>query len=64
MIVGMLDTKAHKLNFIHIRETPCDVSWDVKRVNTYMNYTDGIDGLVDGITDLIGYNIDSYASSI
>ena len=62
IIVGMMDTKNHTLNFVHIpRDTLVNVSWNVKRVNTIMNYRKSINGLIEGITDLIGYKVDSYA---
>ncbi len=64
LIVGRLDTKNHKLNLISIpRDTMVNVEWPVKKVNTIQAFSDnGIDGLLDGISDLLGFKVDSYIS--
>jgi LCP family protein required for cell wall assembly len=64
MIVGALDTAAGELNLVSIpRDTLVNVSWSVKKANTILAFRGrGMDGLVDGITDLIGFRVDSYIS--
>ncbi|MBR6654540.1 MAG: LCP family protein [Oscillospiraceae bacterium] len=64
LIVGRLDTKNHKLNLVSIpRDTMVNVEWPVKKVNTIQAFSDnGIDGLMDGISNIVGFDIDSYIS--
>lgn len=64
LIVGRLDTKNHKLNLVSIpRDTMANVEWPVKKVNTIQAFSDnGIEGLMDGISDIVGFDIDSYIS--
>lgn len=64
LIVGRLDTKNHKLNLVSIpRDTMVNVEWPVKKVNTIQAFSDnGIEGLMDGVSDIIGFDIDSYIS--
>ncbi|MBR4579468.1 MAG: LCP family protein [Oscillospiraceae bacterium] len=60
IMVVMMDTKARCINVVSIpRDTLVNVPWAVKKVNSiYANY--GLEGLVDGVEDLIGLPIDSY----
>ncbi len=64
LIVGRLDTVNHKLNLVSIpRDTMVNVDWPVKKVNTIQAFSDdGIDGLMAGISDIVGFDIDSYIS--
>lgn len=64
LIVGRLDTVNHKLNMISIpRDTLVNVDWPVKKVNTIQAFNgNGIDGLVDGLSDILGFEVDSYIS--
>lgn len=64
MIVGALDTVKGELNLVSIpRDTLVNVSWSVKKANTILAFRGrGMEGLVDGITDLIGFRVDSYIS--
>ncbi len=61
IMVGMLDTKAEKLNILSIpRDTMVNVSWAAKKVNTILAMSD-MDGLMSGISAIMGYEIDKYA---
>lgn len=62
MLVGMLDTVNESLDVVSIpRDTLVNVSWGVKKVNSIYASTGGITGLIDGLQDLIGYEVDCYA---
>lgn len=62
IMVGKLDTVEGTINVVSIpRDTLVNVSWSLKKVNTYYAFADGVDGLKSGIRDLLGFNIDSYA---
>ncbi len=64
LIVGRLDTVNHKLNFVSIpRDTLVNVDWPVKKVNTIQAFGgDGINSLVEGLSDILGFEVDSYIS--
>ncbi|MDD6188045.1 MAG: LCP family protein [Clostridiales bacterium] len=64
MIVGRLDTVNHKLNMISIpRDTLVNVEWPVKKVNTIQAFNgNGVEGLVEGLSDILGFEVDSYIS--
>ena len=64
MFVGRLDTVNHKLNIVSIpRDTLVNVSWSVKKVNTILAFKDaGMPGLVEGLSDILGFEVDSYVS--
>ena len=67
MMVGRLDTETHEINVVSIpRDTMVNVSWSVKKVNTLYaadinSGGNGIDGLMDGLKDILGFEIDCYA---
>lgn len=55
-----LDTKAGTINVVSIpRDTLVNVPWAIKKVNSIYG-TYGLEGLVDGIEDLVGIPFDSY----
>ena len=60
IMVATFDTEDYSLNVVSIpRDTLVNVSWNTKKVNSiYAN--SGIDGLIDGIADLVGYEVDFY----
>lgn len=69
IMVGMLNTNDGKLDIISIpRDTMVNVPWDVRKVNSYKNmygyleedYDGYIDAMIDGVKNLIGYEVDSY----
>ena len=61
IMVGMLDTVAHKLNVVSIpRDTLANVTWAVKKINSIYGATGTEEGLVEGISEMIGYKVDSY----
>ena len=64
MMVGRLDTVNHKLNVINLpRDTLVNVPWAAKKISTIMTFRgEGMDGLVDGLTDVLGFEVDSYIS--
>lgn len=67
MMVGRMDTETHEINVVSIpRDTMVNVSWSVKKVNTLYaadinSGGNGIDGLMDGLKDILGFQIDCYA---
>ena len=61
IMVGMLDTVEHKLNVVSIpRDTLANVTWAVKKINSVYGATGTEEGLVEGISEMIGYKVDSY----
>ena len=61
ILVGSLDTKKEKLNVVSSpRDTLVNVSWSVKKINSVYSSTDGINGLMDELEDIMGFRIDSY----
>ena len=61
IMVGLLDTVQHKLNVVSIpRDTLANVTWSVKKINSIYGATGTEEGLVDGISEMIGYRVDSY----
>ena len=67
MMIGRMDTKTHEINVVSIpRDTMVNVSWSVKKVNTLYaaginSGGNGIDRLMDGLKDILGFQIDCYA---
>lgn len=61
IMVIRMDCREKTVNVVSIpRDTLVNVPWSVKKVNSiYGNL--GIEGLVDGVEDLVGFPIDSYA---
>ena len=64
MMVGRLDTVNHKLNVINLpRDTMVNVSWAAKKISTIKTFRNkGMDGLVAGLSDVLGFEVDSYVS--
>ncbi|MGI6012936.1 MAG: LCP family protein [Oscillospiraceae bacterium] len=61
ILVGALDTKNETLNVVSIpRDTLVNVSWSVKKINSVYGSTDGINGLMDELENIMGFRIDSY----
>ena len=62
MMVGMLDTERKEINVISIpRDTLVNKLWDTPKINAAMNYTGNVEGLMDSISELIGFKPDNYA---
>lgn len=60
IMVVTFDTDNHKLNVVSIpRDTLVNVSWNVKKVNTLYS-VGGTDGVIDGLSDILGYELDFY----
>lgn len=60
IMLAMLDGEKGELNVVSIpRDTLVNVSWSVKKVNSIYGAL-GTEGLVNGIEDLVGYEIDNY----
>ncbi len=61
IMVAMLDTESYKLNVVSIpRDTYVNTTYKNKRVNSLYG-SGGADGLMDNITNFIGYRPDGYA---
>lgn len=61
IMVATFDIVEHTIDIVSIpRDTLVSVSWGTKRVNT-LHASGGLDGLIDGISDLLGYKINCYA---
>ena len=67
MMVGRIDTANHTIDVVSLpRDTLVNVSWSVKKINTLYSADintggNGIDGLLDGLKDILGFQIDCYA---
>jgi len=62
IMVGMFDTEAGKLNIVSIpRDLLVNVSWSVKKVNSIYGMAGTEEGLVEGISNILGYKVDNYA---
>lgn len=60
IMLAMLDGEKNELNVVSIpRDTLVNVSWSVKKINSMYGAL-GTEGLVNGVEDLIGYEIDNY----
>lgn len=61
IITGTFDTVELSFNAVSIpRDTLVNVSWPTKKVNSIYGQTD-IDGLIEGVQNLLGYTVDCYA---
>jgi LCP family protein required for cell wall assembly len=66
IMVGTLDTTEGTLNIVSIpRDTLANVKWGVKRINAvYANSGENgegsVEGLMDGIEDILGFPLDNY----
>ena len=67
VLVGMMDTKAHTLRFVSIpRDTAVNIEWSPKKINQYYPAAenrgeDGVEALIAGVENIIGYRVDCYA---
>jgi LCP family protein required for cell wall assembly len=67
ILLGSLNTDTHAINVVSIpRDTLVNISCNIKKVNVLYEYDlnnggNGVDGLLSGIRDLIGFNVDFYA---
>ena len=67
VLVGMLDTENKSLKFVSIpRDTAVNVSYKPKKMNQYYaaaenNGKDGVEALIGGAEQILGYRVDSYA---
>ncbi len=67
VLVGMLNTREHTLKFYSIpRDTAVNISWSPKKINQYYpaavnSGKDGVEALLGGVQNLLGYRVDSYA---
>ena len=60
ILVVTMDCDKKEINVVSIpRDTLVNVTWNVKKVNSIYGVT-GIQGLVDGVGDLLGYTVDNY----
>lgn len=61
IMVATFDIKQHTIDVVSIpRDTLVSVPWGTKKVNTLYS-VNGLDGMLDGISDLLGYKINCYA---
>ena len=61
MMVATLDTTDYTLNVVSIpRDTLVNVSWSIKKVNSLYG-VGGIDRVLSGVSELLGYEVDFYA---
>jgi len=62
MMVGMLDTEKGELNVVSIpRDTLVNRGWDTPKINAALSYTGSVDGMLDNVSDLLGFRPDNYA---
>jgi LCP family protein required for cell wall assembly len=60
MMVATFDDMNYTLNVVSIpRDTLVNVSWPTKKANSFYAYGQ-IDGVVEGMTDILGYRVDKY----
>ena len=60
IMVATMDARSHTIHVVSIpRDTLVNVPWTVKKANSLYGAL-GIEGLVDGIENLVGYPIDNY----
>ena len=60
IMVVNFNTENYTLDVLSIpRDTLVNVSWSVKKANTLWAYG-GTDGVIEGLSDILGYNVDSY----
>lgn len=61
IMVARLDRPARRLDVVSLpRDTLVNVPWSVKKVNSLYGFR-GLDGLLQGISGLIGFPVDNYA---
>ncbi|MDR1299860.1 MAG: LCP family protein, partial [Oscillospiraceae bacterium] len=60
-MTATLDTVNYTLNVVNIpRDTLVNVPWYVKKINSIYG-SRKIEGAIDGLADILGYNVDQYA---
>lgn len=61
IMVATFDILEHTIDVVSIpRDTLVSVSWGTKKVNT-IYAASGLEGMLDGVSDLLGYKINCYA---
>ena len=61
IMVATMDTMNHTLNVVSIpRDTLVNVTWAVKKINSVYGMTGTEEGLLQGISEILGYKVDSY----
>ena len=61
IMVANFDADKHKLNVVNIpRDTLVNVSWYTKKANTLYASGGGMDGVVKGMADIVGFEVDFY----
>lgn len=66
IMVGALDTENHTINVVSIpRDTLVNTPGSIKKINTLYDVSlnaggNGIDGLMDGVKDIMGFSVDNY----
>ena len=63
IMVANFDADNYKLNVVNIpRDTLVNVSWNTKKANTLYSSGGGMDGVVAGLSDILGFNVDFYVN--
>lgn len=61
MMIANFDADNHRLTVVNIpRDTLMNVKWSVKKANTLYSSGGGIDGVVSGLSDILGFPVDFY----
>lgn len=61
IMVANFDADNYKLNVVNIpRDTLVNVPWNMKKANTLYSAGGGIDGVINGLADILGFTVDFY----
>lgn len=61
IMVANFDADNYKLNVVSIpRDTLVNVSWNLKKANTLYSHGGGIEGVISGLADILGFPVDFY----
>jgi LCP family protein required for cell wall assembly len=61
IMVANFDADNHRLSVVNIpRDTLVNVSWYTKKANSLYSSGGGIQGVVDGLSDILGFRVDFY----
>ena len=61
MMVVNFDAVNHTMNVVNIpRDTLVNVSWYTKKANSLYSGNGGVDGVIDGLEDILGFPVDHY----